>query len=351
MIVSCCAAAGSPIEVAKGHQPQATVDAQGNVVLVFADDLNTILLSRSEDGRSFSTPMPMNTPRGKLSLGLRRGPRIVATPDALVVTYIAGESGGGKDENLFSVRSIDGGKTWSEPARINSSDRSAREGLHAMCADAAGHVLCVWLDQRDGRMEVYGSRSPDSGRNWGEDFLIYRAPKGSICECCSPTVVASPTGGALVMFRNNVDGNRDMYVVRSADMVHFGEAVKLGEQSWKLSGCPMDGGALASTADATYAIHRRQADLYLVRMDPPQEEKSFAPGANPTMLPGHDGPVIAYLSRPARGDLMLANAGKTTKIAEQAQDPVLVQGKSGPLLLWESNGRVFSAVLNDADPR
>jgi hypothetical protein len=46
-----------------------------------------------------------------------------------------------------------------------------------------------------------------------------------------------------------------------------------------------------------------------------------------------------------RGDLMIATGSDVTKLAEQANDPVLILGRGGPLAIWESNGRVYTAVL------
>ena len=44
---------------------------------------------------------------------------------------------------------------------------------------------------------------------------------------------------------NSLDGNRDMYLVRSEDGGRtFGPPEKLGAGTWKLAACPMDGGDL-----------------------------------------------------------------------------------------------------------
>ena len=48
------------------------------------------------------------------------------------------------------------------------------------------------------------------------------------------------------MFRNNVNGSRDEYLVESRDGGRsFAAARKLGSGTWPLNGCPMDGGGLA----------------------------------------------------------------------------------------------------------
>ena len=38
------------LEIALGHQPQAAIDAKGRVLVVYADNENTIWLTKSTDG-------------------------------------------------------------------------------------------------------------------------------------------------------------------------------------------------------------------------------------------------------------------------------------------------------------
>ena len=75
--------------------------------------------------------------------------------------------------------------------------------------------------------------------------MIYTSPDSTVCECCKPSVVMK-NNNVYVMFRNLLNGNRDLYLIQSADGGNsFGEAQKLGTGSWQLDGCPMDGGGIA----------------------------------------------------------------------------------------------------------
>jgi hypothetical protein len=348
LICMVCAlgAVPQPRELARGRQPQATVDPRGTIHVTYADDHNTIwMISSSDGGNAFGEPARVITLDQKLALGMRRGPRVAASGNAIAVTYIAGQRGGGKDENVYAVRSTDGGKTWSEPRQINATAGSAREGLHALASDSNGALLCVWLDLRDGPMQVWGALSIDAGKTWGENVRIYRAPDGSICDCCHPSVASDGKGGWLVMFRNHIAGNRDMYIVKSTDGLTWSDATKLGSASWKLPGCPMDGGAIATGKEGAIAAYRRQSELFTCAIDDATKETKIAQGASPAIVVGAGGPTVAYLTSPMRGDLMIATGSDVTKLAEQANDPVLILGHGGPLAIWESNGRVYTAVL------
>ncbi len=90
---------------------------------------------------------------------------------------------------------------------------------------------------------VYSSKSTDHGETWSTNVLVYRSPGGRICECCHPSILASDDA-VQVLFRNLLEGDRDMYLVTSRDQgATFGAAVRLGRPNWQLNACPMDGGS------------------------------------------------------------------------------------------------------------
>ncbi len=78
-------------------------------------------------------------------------------------TVIGGPQGKGRDGDILSYRSIDGGKNWFGPVKVNDVDDSAREGLHAMAASDDGTLWCVWLDLREKGMQLFAAKSVDQG--------------------------------------------------------------------------------------------------------------------------------------------------------------------------------------------
>ena len=83
-----------------------------------------------------------------------------------MVTAIGGQVGKGRDGDVVAWRSMDDGKTWQGPVRVNDAADSAREGLHAMASGADGSIWCVWLDLRDKKSEIYATVSKDDGATW-----------------------------------------------------------------------------------------------------------------------------------------------------------------------------------------
>ena len=164
-------------------------------------------------------------------LGNHRGPRVAMTPRAIVISAVAGVKGQGE---LVSWRSLDGGKSWSAASKISDTPGAAREGLHAMAAGPNGRLYAVWLDLRhltpgQPGTELYGAYSTDDGATWSKNIAVYKAPGGSICQCCHPSLMFDSSGQLVVMWRNQMDGNRDLYISHSRDGgLTFGPAEKLG---------------------------------------------------------------------------------------------------------------------------
>ena len=143
-IVALCVAlpasyAIEPTVIASGHgpkspkQPQAAVGAGGRVHVVFGTGNSVHYAGSADGGATFSrSNAAFEVPN--MSLGMRRGPRVVAAKDSIVVTAIGGKLGKGKDGDLLAWRSSDAGKTWLGPVRVNDKADSAREGLHAMAS-------------------------------------------------------------------------------------------------------------------------------------------------------------------------------------------------------------------------
>ena len=311
--------------------------------LVFGKD-NAIYHTASADGRSFSAPVKVAELQ-KLALGMRRGPRIAASDKVIAITAISHTGG-----DLDCWSSTDGGATWKEGANINNSPKSAREGLHAMAGDGQGFVFATWLDLRSGGAEIWGASSSNGGATWGANALIYKSPEGHICECCHPSVAVDATGRVAVMWRNWLGGSRDLYLATSSDRGKtFGAAQKLGEGTWKLNGCPMDGGAVAiNSKGEPLAVWRREKVIFASNPTAPEQRLSDA-GNQALVLSTSKGTV--YLWESAGGLMMQRNDGRPERFADDAR---MVAGaalpKGGAVVAWESTAGGTVTIRADLLP-
>jgi BNR repeat protein len=319
---------------------QPRLSAQGNAVGVAYGAGNSILFAASsDDGSSFGPPVVVSS-EGQLSLGMHRGPRVAYTPRGLVITAVVGEQGKGKDGDLIAWRSTDGGKTWSRPVPVNDVPGSAREGLHAMAFGGKATLFAAWLDLRAQGTRIYGAVSTDGGAAWSANRLVYESPSGTVCQCCHPSVAVSAEGIIHVLFRNALEGSRDLYVIRSEDGGKtFGAANHLGLGTWKLEGCPMDGGGLAVDGTGAVAtVWRRDQTVFATEGD--LLEKTLGAGRNPTVVSTRNGLFAAW----TRGTSVLVRKPGSSQpevVAEDGAFPALTALSDGSVALaWESKGAI-----------
>ncbi len=323
-------------------QPQCAVDPAGKVHVIFGRGNEIWYCRLLDDGLGYTQPKQViSVPN--LSLGMRRGPRIVALKNRLIITAIGGPQGKGRDGDVLAWTSQDQGRNWTGPTRINDVEASAREGLHAMAggqpnpSEPLEAVWTVWLDLRNRRTEICAARSADGGLTWGPNRVLYTNPEKNVCECCHPSVAVDGQR-VHIMFRNSLGGNRDMYVLSSVDGgTTFSMAVPAGRGHWKLNACPMDGGMLAAFGGkAPTAIWRREGNVYQSTGGEP--EQLLGPGDQPWITLGASGPCLAWTSGKTR-NLMLQRPGASAPelIAREAGFPVMASGGtvSKTVLVWE----------------
>jgi hypothetical protein len=272
-------------EFSAAAQPQLAATADGRVWLAFGRG-NDVFVARSENsGKQFGEPIRVAAVPS-LMVGRRRGPRIVAHGDDVTLTVMAGE--------LFAFHSKDGGKSWAGPVSVNDAPRSAREGLDGLAVAPDGTVFATWLDLRGERTQLFGAQSTDGGATWSANQLVYRAPGGNtVCECCHPSALFTAHGDLVVMWRNALDGARDMWLaVRPSGSGVFGRATKLGNGTWPLKACPMDGGALFTDAAGVASVWQRDGAVYFA--EPGKRERKIAMGKQPVATSTDLGSVAVW---------------------------------------------------------
>lgn len=327
-------------------QPQACIAPNGSVHLAFGVG-DQVYHCNVGDGTGAVPQVAFTVPN--MSLGMRRGPRIAHTGAALTITAIGGAIGKGSDGDVLAYRSLDDGKSWLGPVKVNDVEASAREGLHAMAASENGTLWCVWLDLREKGTQLFASKSVDQGVSWSKNRLVYRSPDGSICECCHPSI-AVQNKSLHILFRNSLKGNRDMYLVSSNDDGEtFGDAVRLGQIPWLLNACPMDGGMLAIDKNQNLStVWRRDRSVFSSEAKP-KSEMLLGPGEQAWIAAGDDGFYSVWTSK-REGDLFLMKPESTEaeRMSDNASFPVVV-GTSQPnqkvYVFWEKRSDQGIAII------
>lgn len=272
--------------IATGKQPQLSIDSKGVVRTVFGRNDSIFCATSKDAGTTFSKPVWVGEV-SEMHLGMGRGPQLASSEDFSIITAMD-KSG---DIHYFQLDHAN--DKWSRKGLVNDIPASAPEGLMGIAADKQNNFYAVWLDLRNDRKNKIGFASlPAKEGKWGKNAIVYTSPDETVCECCKPNIAVEGSQ-VVIMFRNWLDGSRDLYFVQSADRGKtFGAAQKLGNGTWKLKGCPMDGGAV--TLDTNAGIHtvwQREGKVFYAK--PGKNEVQIGKG-RACYITGNNHPVMTW---------------------------------------------------------
>lgn len=321
-----------------GKQPTIAVSKDNNIKVVFGQGEEIYYTGSADGGKSFSKPALIGK-QPKLALGATRGPQIAVTKD---YTLVAAAAHTGK---IMVYRMKNKEDKWSQPVNILKDDTTATEGFVALATGKENEVYAVFLDHRLNRKNnVFAASSTDGGKTWSKTRLVYASPDGRVCPCCRPSIAADQRGNVYVMFRNELNGTRDMFIAHSKDGGKtFKQAEKLGVGTWTLNACPMDGGALAMNVKGEVgSVWRRESAVYYA--EPRGREQKIAEGR------------AATLTKTSKGDYILWQQGENIMAKTPATYTFQTLGKGiyprvatlpdqSVFSIWESDGKIVARIL------
>ncbi len=184
-------------------------------------------MSRSEDqGDNWTvdaaiaemSPLPSSLPGGFRIVNL---PSAAADPltNHLVVAWNDQLFG---NPDILSIRSEDGGDTWSEPVRVNDDVGTDAQFFPWVTIDGSGIVHVVWYDRRQNGfdIDVYYAVSLDGGESYepnvrvtSESFPPVLPPEGGAADFIGDyNAVAAGGGRAFPFYQDARTGSQDVYV-------------------------------------------------------------------------------------------------------------------------------------------
>lgn len=316
---SLSALANLPVNaIGHGQQPQVSVDTKGIVRVVFGSTDQIFCATSTDHGVSFGKPI-MVAKVPEMHLGMSRGPQFASSKNFSVITAID------KTGNIHWYQLNHATAKWKYMGVVNDLKNSAPEGLMNIAADDKDNFYAVWLDTRTGKHnQIYFSSLTSKAFKWSKNIMAYQSPDQHVCECCRPSIAVKRTNVAL-MFRNWLNGSRDLYVTRSSDQGKtFSPAVKMGMDTWKLNGCPMDGGGLCiGQSNAIQTVWQRKGDIYYAT--PGNPETYIARGRTCSFVGNGANPVITY------------QTGDTLKVVKFPQKAPMMIGTGGFLKAVQLN--------------
>lgn len=320
-------------KIADGQMPNIAIDNAGNVHLVYGSGDSVLYAVSNDGGSTFSAPVLVNVLPGLYSFATR-GPQIAVTNSGVTITACD------KQGNIFSYQKSDN-SAWIKTGRVNDVDSIAKEGLMALGGDG-NTLFAAWLDLRNNsRNNIEGALSTDGGKTWQPNILVYASPDSSVCECCKPSAIVKGNN-VYVMFRNWLNGNRDLYVATSPDGgKHFNVPEKAGLGNWALNGCPMDGGGLAvNTSQQVQTVWRRHDSIFASM--PGKAETTLGKGKGCSVASAGDKNVYAWSDD---GTIVCQLPDGTKQQLGKGELPIVKTVGNTIVCVWENNKQVQRAVI------
>jgi hypothetical protein len=322
--------------LARGQQPQLSIDKAGVIRLVFGEQDNIYCATSTDNGQSFKDIQLVATIKD-MHLGMSRGPQLASSVNYSIITA--------RDKKgvVHSFALVHASGRWNECSAVNDIAGSAPEGLMSLAADDKDNFYAVWLDIRnDQHNKICFAKTTTQGRQWSSNKIAYISPDKNVCECCKPSIAVGG-GTVYIQFRNWLNGSRDLYLMSSFNSGNtFTQPEKLGDGTWKLKGCPMDGGGIVVTAKKQVTtVWRREDKVYLAK--PGNPEVAIATGRN-CSITNPSKPIITW----QEGEHLKVKdlqKGTTTDAGNGAFIKAIKTKDNKILCAWEADGQIQFSKL------
>ena len=225
-------------------EPNLQVSEQGEVTLSYLREHGgmTTLYLRTLSDAGWSSPKPVT--QGKdLLVNWADFPSIIAANDRLIAHWLVRQEGPAFAYDVYTASSDDGGDRWTTAKRLHADTSDTEHGFVSLYAVEDG-VGAFWLDgqryaqagQSKGmelRHRLLGSKDSDS-----EEIV-----DALVCDCCHTDAIVVD-GSPVVVYRDRTENEiRDISLARLTDTGWV--KTSAGTDGWRISGCPVNGPAIA----------------------------------------------------------------------------------------------------------
>lgn len=260
-----------PLPSAAGSaQPDLAATADGRLLLSWISSVegrrNALqFVAMSDNGHWQSAPRTIAV-GDSLMANWANTPHIAQTADGALWVQFMQKMGEGHAGNVALSRSVDGGFNWASPIAVNDDGVEAEHGFAALWPASRDTMGVAWLDGRDnvgGGMHDEGDPTTGTHAMPGEgrtalraamfDMNLQRSGEAVVdaktCDCCQ-TAIAATVRGPLLVYRDRSDQEiRDIAAVRY-DGKDWGKPVPVHADGWRMTGCPVNGPAVAANGNA-----------------------------------------------------------------------------------------------------
>lgn len=178
------------------------------------------------------------------------GPDMVSNGQTVYITY---ESESFTDGYMYVLKSTDGGATFSDTLRVND-EKLSRFPVLGLSYDGTLYLAYMAFEAGDKNPHYMMTRSIDGGKTFSDPVKATGTAPGESCDCCPAKIVALGDEVTL-MFRNNEGNLRNVWASTSLDGGKtFTRSKKIDNSGWVINGCPATGPSAILSGDTLTAV-------------------------------------------------------------------------------------------------
>jgi hypothetical protein len=284
------------VQVPGGGKPVvARADKVGAIHLLYDSENGPKYAKSSDGGRSFGPPIAVVGDSARTA-GLEYSAWDMAVGEGGRVHVAMGTNAWKlklpQEEWGFFYARLDPGASAFSPVR--NINQKPSEGF-SLAADAKGNVTACWLSDK-----LYANVSHDNGETFGPSVEI--DPRFNPCNCCTTSAAYGEDGRLAVLYREETNNERDMYLVLWDQTRGETTRTRVGRTSWKVDACPMTYYAVTRGQGGFVAAWPTKGRIYFARLD----GKGESSGQAEIETPGRSGmrTGVLALTAPDGGTLV-----------------------------------------------
>ncbi len=244
-----------------GRVPEAVVDVQGTIHLVFVDGEDVFYAKSTDNGATFGGRLRVNSDPGTAHPpNMYRGPEIAVGRNgrAHVIWYVSAyQRHLPKEQWGVHYASLDPGATRFSPARNLNHLPSDN---YSLAVDQRGRVAVFWM-----AAGLFLSLSEDDGSTFANARKLDAAEP---CECCASRAWLGEDGTLWCAYREKAGDDRDMFLTWTRLPGFDWQRKRMSSATWHINACPMTGSFLRGAGSGLVMAWETKGTVAYARVHP-----------------------------------------------------------------------------------
>lgn len=248
---------GTGLECANAATPFFAPD--GKLLLAWTANGVVSVAQSTDSGKTLSPPVKIAEHGKSLDTGSDARPQIVADQQGNIFLAYAFFKDTNWNAQINTVRSSDGGNTFTSPQTLVKDGSSQRFPSALIKQD--GTIFISWIDKRlvatakqSGEKRLGGSIAYSSSQDGGKTFEVERFANEHSCECCRIGGSLDPNNNPVVIYRAIFPGGiRDqasqVIISKGAEPIR-----RVADDDWKTDACPHHGPSIAVSGSGKFHV-------------------------------------------------------------------------------------------------